>query len=107
MVYAQMPATPLPYHQSSLTITPADGQMASVSTPKITVPSNLVCSNCTSQNGGPNGLPPGTKIRPFTTSVSYDEFENVTDSTNSYWFDRAPNLNPTSQTFQTTYVNNQ
>jgi YD repeat-containing protein len=38
--------------------------------------------------------------------VSYDEFENVTDSTNSYWFDRAPNLNPTSQTFQTTYVNN-
>ncbi len=80
------------------------GRLTGVSTPEITVPNEHVCTSCTVPPGF-NGLPPNTKVRPFTTSVSYDEFDNATNTASSYWHDITPNLNPTPQSFQTTYVN--
>jgi len=78
------------------------GRLTGVSTPEITVPNQYVLT----QSSPPNGLPPNYKVRPFTTSVSYDEFDNVTSSGSNYWHDITPNLNASPQSFNTIYVNN-
>ncbi len=99
MTYAQM-NDGLAYHQTFGY--DHAGRVGSVSTPEITVPSQYVCTVCSP----PNGLPPGYKLRPFTTSLTYDEFDNVVASNSNYWHDYTPNLNASPQMFQTTYVNN-
>ena len=99
MTYAQM-HDGLAYHQTFGY--DHAGRVGSVSTPEITVPSQYVCTICSP----PNGLPPGYKLRPFTTSLNYDEFDNVVASNSNYWHDYTPNLNASPQMFQTTYVNN-
>ncbi len=98
LTYAEM-ATGSPYHQTY----GYDhiGRLTSVSTPEITVPSQYVLT----QSNPPNGLPPNYKVRPFTTNVTYDEFDNATSSGGNYWHDITWNLNATPQSFTTTYVN--
>jgi YD repeat-containing protein len=98
LTYAEM-TTGSPYHQTY----GYDhvGRLTSVSTPEITVPSQYVQT----QSNPPNGLPPTYKVRPFTTSVTYDEFDNATSSGGDYWHDITWNLNATPQSFTTTYVN--
>jgi hypothetical protein len=75
--------------------------LTSVSTPEINVPSQYVLT----QSNPPNGLPPNYKVRPFTTNITYDEFDNATSSGGNYWHDITWNLNATPQSFTTTYVN--
>src|SRR6266540_1357864 len=99
MTYAQM-NDGLAYHQTFGY--DHAGRVGSVSTPEITVPSQYVCTVCSP----PNGLPPGYKLRPFTTSLTYDEFDNVVASNSNYWHDYTPGLAASPQMFQTTYVNN-
>lgn len=98
MIFADMTTAPL-YDQSF----GYDhvGRLTSVSTPEIDVPSEYVLT----QSNPPNGLPPNYKVRPFTVSVSYDEFGNARNSGGNYWHDIAPNLNSRPQSFDTTYVN--
>src|SRR6266508_5380998 len=99
MTHAQMNSGS-PYHQT-FSYDHA-GRVTGVSTPEITVPSQYVCTVCSP----PNGLPPGYKLRPFTTSPIYDEFDNVVGSNSNYWHDYTPGLAASPQMFQTTYVNN-
>jgi hypothetical protein len=74
--------------------------LTSVTTPEINAPSQYIWT----QGSPPNGLPPGYKIRPFTASISYDEFGNLTGRDNVYWHDSTVNTN-SHQSFQTTYEN--
>ncbi|MGE0104346.1 MAG: hypothetical protein AB7H86_19445 [Blastocatellales bacterium] len=91
--------TGTPYHQS-FSYDHA-GRLTGVSTPQITVPSQYACTVCSP----PNGLPPVYATAPFTTNVSYDEFDNVTSSQGNYWHDIQPNLAASPQSFNTTYIN--
>lgn len=101
MTYADM-TTLSPYHQTF----GYDhvGRLTSISTPEISAPTEYICTTC-SVPPGFNGLPPNTKVRPFTTSIGYDEFDNVTNTNSNYWHDIAPNLAASPQVFTTTYVN--
>ncbi len=88
-----------PYHQA-FSYDHA-GRLTGVSTPEIDAPSQFIWT----QSSPPNGLYPGFKVRPFVESISYDEFGNVTERNNKYWFDWQATGHQ-EQNFQTTYLNN-
>ncbi len=76
------------------------GRSTGVSTPEMSVPSQYVQT----QTNPPNGLPSGLKIRPFTASITFDEFGNMTGRDGAYWNDFSSG-GFAHQTFETTYEN--
>ena len=74
------------------------GRLTGVSTPEISAPTEFTTPL--------PAWPATSKVRPFTTGMTYDEFGNVTGSGGTYWHDTTPGTTvQVAKSFYTTVVN--